>query len=48
MVFYVGPRYYLKGLTFTFVEYDGYFMGASYYALAGAEGSTQESSLIIY
>ena len=33
---------------FSFVEYDGCFLGASYYVLAAAEGSTQEAPIIIY
>ena len=31
-----------------YIEYDGCFVGASYYVLAGAEGSTQEAPKIIY
>jgi hypothetical protein len=30
------------------VEYDGCFLGASYYILAAAEGSTQEAPIITY
>ena len=33
---------------FSFVEYDRYFLGASYYVLEVAEGSTEEAPMIIY
>ena len=33
---------------FSFIEYDGCFLGASYDVLAAAEGSTQEAPIIIY
>ena len=44
---------YLKWLEFLFyilglVEYDGCFLGASYYVLAAAEGSTQKAHIITY
>ena len=31
---------------FSFVEYDGCFLGASYYVLAAAEGRTQEAPIL--
>ena len=34
-------------IQFSFVDYDGCFLGASYYELAAAEGSTQEAPIII-
>ena len=47
---WVLPRKVAKmvwvSVPFTFVEYDGCFLGASYYALAAAEGSTDNYSLM--
>ena len=49
---WVLPRKVAKmvwiSVPFTFVEYDGCFLGASYYVLAAAEGSTHEAPIIIY
>ena len=33
---------------FSFIEYDGCFLGASYDVLAAAEGSTQGAPIIAY
>ena len=49
---WVHPRKVAKmvwiSVQFSFVEYDGCFLGASYYVLAVAEGNTQEAPVIIY
>ena len=44
---WVFPRKVAKiSVHFSFVEYDGCFLGASYYVLAAAEGSTQNYLLM--
>ena len=49
---WVLPRKVAKmiwiSVQFSFLEYDGCFLGASYYVLGAAEGSTQEAPIIIY